>query len=80
MLVKGAPPEVMDSQVEGDHLEGIPLLSASLAPGVKHVPAKVEVTQVGFGGAHRFEVFKHAREKASAIWPRHVVLRSRRRL
>jgi len=35
------------------------LLSASLAPGVKHVPAKIEVTQVGFGGAHRFEVFKH---------------------
>ncbi len=24
-----------------------------------YVPAKVEVTQVGLGGAHCFEVFKH---------------------
>jgi len=47
VLVEGAPPEVMDGQAERDHLEGAPLLSASLAPGVEHVPAKVEVAQVG---------------------------------
>jgi hypothetical protein len=35
------------------------LLSAGLAPGVKYVPAKVEVTQVRFGGAQGLEVFKH---------------------
>ena len=59
VLVEGAPPEVMDGQAERDHLEGVLLLSASLAPGVEHVPAKVEVAQVGLGGAYRFEVFKH---------------------
>ena len=30
VLVEGAPPEVMDGQAERDHLEGVPLLSASL--------------------------------------------------
>jgi hypothetical protein len=35
------------------------LLSAGLAPGDKYVPAKVEVTQVRFGGARGLEVFKH---------------------
>ena len=59
VFVEGATPEVMDGQAERDHLEGVPLLSAGLAPGVEHVPAKVEVAQVGLGGAHRFEVFKH---------------------
>jgi hypothetical protein len=49
----------MDSEAKDEHLERVSLLSASLAPGVKHVPAKVEVTQVGLGGAHCFEVFKH---------------------
>ena len=56
MLVEGAPPEVMDGEAKDDHLEGVSLLSASLAPGVKHVPAKVEVTQVRFGGAQGLEV------------------------
>ena len=59
VLVEGASPEVMDSEAKDKHLERVSLLSASLAPGVKHVPAKVEVTQVGLGGAHCFEVFKH---------------------
>ncbi len=60
MLVEGATPEVMDGEAKDNHLEGVSLLSASLAPGVKYVPAKVEVTQVGLGGAHCFEVFKHS--------------------
>ena len=59
VLVQGPAPQVMDAETEYDHLEGISLLSAGLAPGVEHVPAKVEVAQVGLGGAHRFEVFKH---------------------
>ncbi len=59
VLVEGAPPEVMDGQAERDHLEGVPLLFASLTPGIEHVPTKVEVAQVGLGCAHRFEVFKH---------------------
>ena len=59
MLVEGAPPEVMDGEAKDDHLERVSLVSASLAPVVKHVPAKVELTQVGLGGAHCFEVFKH---------------------
>jgi hypothetical protein len=59
VLVEGAPPEVMDGEAKDYHLEGVSLLSASLAPGVKHVPAKVEVTQVGLGGAYCFELFKH---------------------
>ena len=49
----------MDGQAERDHLEGVPLLSSSLAPVGEHVPAKVEVAQVGLGCVYRFEVFKH---------------------
>ncbi len=60
VLVEGAPPYVMDGEAKDDHLEGVSLLSSSLAPGVKYVPAKVEVTQVGLGGTHCFEVFKHS--------------------
>ena len=47
----------MDGEAKDNHLEGVSLLSASLAPGVKYVPAKVEVTQAGLGGAHCFAVF-----------------------
>jgi hypothetical protein len=60
VLVEGATPEVMDGEAKDNHLEGVSLLSAGLAPGVKYVPAKVEVTQVGLGGAHCFEVLKHS--------------------
>jgi len=59
VFVEGATPEVMDGQAERDHLEGAPLLSSCLAPVGEHVPAKVEVAQVGLGGAYHFEVFKH---------------------
>ena len=45
VLVESAPPEVMDGEAKDYHLEGVSLLSASLAPGVKYVPAKVEVTR-----------------------------------
>jgi hypothetical protein len=37
---------VMDRETEGYHLEGISLLAASLAPGVKHVAEVVKVAQV----------------------------------
>jgi hypothetical protein len=60
VLVEGAPPEVMDGEAKDDHFEGVSLLSDSLTPDVKYVPAKVEVTQVGLGGAYCFEVFKHS--------------------
>ena len=43
-----------ESWSEDDHLERISLLSAGLAN--EHVAAIVEVTQVGFGGAHQCEV------------------------
>ena len=51
---------MMYAEAKQDHLEGVSLLSACLAPGGQYVPAKVEVTQVGLGGAHCFEVFKHS--------------------
>jgi hypothetical protein len=50
----------MDGEAKDNHLEGVSLLSSSLAPVVKYVPAKVEVTQVGLGGVYCFEVFKHS--------------------
>ena len=46
----------MYAKAKGDHLERVSLLSAGLAPSVKYVPAKVEVTQVRFGGAQGLEV------------------------
>jgi hypothetical protein len=46
----------MDAEAEHDHLEGISLLSASLAPGVENVAAIVQVPQVGLGGAHRPDI------------------------
>ena len=59
VLVQGPAPQVMDAETEYDHLEGISLLSAGLAPGVEHVTAVVEVPQVGLVGAHRPEILKH---------------------
>jgi hypothetical protein len=50
---------MMYAEAKHDHLEGVSLLSAGLAPGGQYVPAKVEVTQVGLGSAEGFEVFKH---------------------
>ncbi len=43
----------MYAEAKGDHLKSVSLLSSGLAPSVKYVyvPAKVEVTQVRFGGA-----------------------------
>jgi hypothetical protein len=52
----------MDRETEGDHLEGISLLSASLAPGVEHVAEVVKVVQVGLGSAHGLEILKHVAE------------------
>ena len=43
----------MYAEAKDDNLERVSLLSVGLAPGVKYVPAKVEVTQVRFGGAQR---------------------------
>ena len=40
-------------------LERISLLATTLAPGVKDVPEVVEVSQVGFGGAHDPEILQH---------------------
>ena len=37
VLGESASPDVVYGQAEDDHLERIPLLSASLAPGVEHV-------------------------------------------
>jgi hypothetical protein len=34
----------MYAEAKGDHLKRVSLLSAGLAPSVKYVPAKVEVT------------------------------------
>ena len=56
MLGEGASPQVMYAEAKGDHLERVSLLSAGLAPSVKYVPAKVEVTQVRFGGVQGLEV------------------------
>jgi len=52
VLGESAAPDVVYGQAEDDHLERIPLLSASLAPGVEHVAEVVKVVQVGLGGAH----------------------------
>ncbi len=41
----------MYAEAKGDLLKRVSLLSACLAPIVKYVPAKVEVTQVRFCGA-----------------------------
>ena len=49
----------MDAEAEHDHLEGISLLSAGIAPGVENVAAIVQVPQVGLGGVHRPEILKH---------------------
>jgi hypothetical protein len=49
----------MYAEAKGDHLERVSLLSAGLAPSVKYVPPKVEVTQVRFGGAQGLEVREH---------------------
>ena len=43
----------------GGEVGGIALLAASLAPGVEHVAAVVEVAQVRLGGTHRFEILEH---------------------
>ncbi len=51
VLGEGSPPNMMYAEAKQDHLEGVSLLSASLAPGGQYVPAKVEVTQVGLGDA-----------------------------
>jgi hypothetical protein len=50
---------MMYAEAKHNHLEGVSLLSAGLAPDGQYVPAKVEVTQVGLGGSEGFEVFKH---------------------
>ena len=42
VLEEGPAPQVMDRETEDYHLEGIPLLSASLAPGVDHVAEVVK--------------------------------------
>ena len=47
---------MMYAEATSDHLKRVSLLSAGLAPSVKYVPAKVEVTQVRFGGAQGLEV------------------------
>jgi hypothetical protein len=46
VLDEGPALEVMNRETKHDHLEGVSLLSASLTPGVEHVAAIVEVTQV----------------------------------
>jgi len=62
VLVEGPAPQVMDSETEDYHLEGISLLAASLAPGVKHVAKIVEVAQVCLGSAHGLEILKRVAE------------------
>jgi len=62
VLGESASPDVVYGQAEGDHLERIPLLSASLAPGVEHVAEVVKVAQVGLGGAHGPKILKHVAE------------------
>jgi hypothetical protein len=62
VLVEGPAPQVMDRETEGYHLEGISLLAASLAPGVKHVADVVKVAQVCLGSAHGLEILKHVAE------------------
>jgi hypothetical protein len=59
VLGEGAPRNMMYAETKHDHLEGVSLLSARLAPGGQYVPAKVEVPEVGLGGAEGFEVLKH---------------------
>jgi hypothetical protein len=59
VLREGPASEVMNRETKHDHLEGVSLLSAGLTPGVEHVAAIVEVTQVGLGGAHDPEILKH---------------------
>ena len=59
MLREGPASEVMNRETKHDHLEGVSLLSAGLALGGQYVPAKVEVPEVGLGGAEGFAVFKH---------------------
>ena len=49
VLVEGPAPQVMDRETEYYHLEGISLLSASLAPGVQHVAEVVKVALCGDG-------------------------------
>jgi hypothetical protein len=48
----------MYAEAKGDHLKRV-LLSSGLAPSVKYVSTKVEVTQVRFGGAQGLEVREH---------------------
>jgi hypothetical protein len=52
-------PEVMNRETKHDHLAGVSLLSSGLTPGVEHLAAIVEVTQVGLDGAHGPEILKH---------------------
>jgi hypothetical protein len=59
VLGEGPATEVMNREIKHDHLEGVSLLSAGLTPGVEHVAAIVEVTQVGLGDAHGPEILKH---------------------
>ena len=59
VLGESAGPQMMNRQAEHDHLERISLLATSLAPRVEDVPEVVEVSQVGFGGAHGPEILKH---------------------
>jgi hypothetical protein len=64
VLGEGPAPVVMNRETKHDHLEGVSLLSAGLTPGVEHVAAIVEVTQVGLGVAHRPEILKHLKHVA----------------